>query len=331
MGLSLSKSRSISGKVVVVTGASSGVGLATAQKFAEAGCSLVLAARGEEALKKATEECRNLGATVFYKQTDMSIAKEVQQLVEFALDKLGRIDIWVNNAGVMASGKFEDIPMDIGEQVIKTNLFGYMHGAYYVLPVFKEQDEGILINNVSIAGYMPAPFSAIYSATKHGIKGLMSGLQSEYSIYPNIHICNIYPQVQRSTGNMHSAKYSGLDFKIPPFAADPKDTAQLMLNLAKCPSKDKFPDINSFMLKSIHDYFPHTITNIAHGGMRIMMNMKNGEDDAGNVLKPSKEPHRIYGETSLPVPSKNTKKVLTAGLLLGAAFVVWNAFGKSRK
>ena len=324
----LSKKKNIAGKVVVVTGASSGVGLATATLFAKQGCRLVLASRGEQPLQDAAEQCQNLGADVIYQSTDMSKADEVESLIKLALDNYGRIDIWINNAGVMASGKFEEIPMDINEQVIKTNLMGYMHGAYYVLPVFKNQEEGIIINNVSIAGHMPAPFSAIYTATKHGIKGLMAALQSEYSVYPDIHICNIYPQVQRSTGNMHSAKYSGLDFKIPPFAADPMDTAQLMVDLSKCPQKDKFPDLNSFALKTLHDIAPHTITNIAHGGMRMMMKMKNGDDDAGNILQPSGEPHQIYGETSLPVPSKSTKKVISIGLMVGVGFLVFKALSQ---
>ena len=324
----LSKKKNIAGKVVVVTGASSGVGLATAILFAKQGCRLVLASRGEQPLKDAAEQCQNLGADVIYQSTDVSKADEVESLVNFALDNYGRIDIWINNAGVMASGKFEEIPMDISEQVIKTNLMGYMHGAYYVLPVFKNQEEGVIINNVSIAGHMPAPFSAIYTATKHGIKGLMAALQSEYSVYPDIHICNIYPQVQRSTGNLHSAKYSGLDFKIPPFAADPMDTAQLMVDLSKCPQKDKFPDLNSFALKTLHDIAPHTITNIAHGGMRMMMKMKNGDDDAGNILQPSGEPHQIYGETSLPVPSKSTKKAISIGLMVGVGLLVFKALSK---
>lgn len=318
-----------SGKVAVITGASSGVGLATALTFAKKGYQLALAARGSEALAKAAQECESFGATTCYKSTDMSKAAEVQTFVQFVMKTYGRIDVWVNNAGVMASGKFEDIPMDINEQVIKTNLFGYMHGAYYVLPIFKEQNEGILINNVSIAGYMPAPFSAMYTASKHGIKGLMSALQSEYSVYPNIHICNIYPQVQRSTGNMHSAKFSNLDFKIPPFAADPMDTAKLILKLANSPKNDTFPDTNSLMLKTMHDFFPHLITNLAHAPMRAMMKLKNADDDMGNILQASGEPHKIYGETSLPVPSKAAKKVISVGLLVGLGILAFRTFTKS--
>lgn len=317
-------------KTVVITGASSGVGLATAEAFAKSGYNLVIASRGEQALEAAADRCRKLGADVLAVPTDMSIAENVQILVNKTIVKFGTIDVWVNNAGVMASGKFEEIPMDICEQVIKTNLMGYMHGAYYCMPIFKNQKFGILINNVSIAGFMPAPYSAIYTATKHGIRGMMNGIQGEISNYKDIHICNIYPQIQKSTGNLHSAKFSGLDFKVPPFAADPKDTASIILKLAKSPKKDKFPDATSFILNSAYSLFPKFVTNATSTGMRLMMNLKNGEPTAGNILSPSKDPHRIYGETSLPVPSKTTKNVISVALVLGVGLLVLKSLGTSK-
>jgi len=312
---------SLIGKTVVITGGTSGVGRATAEAFALEGCNIIIAARGQEALDETVALCRDLGVGAKGIPTDVSIASDVQNLANKALQFNGRIDIWVNNAGVMSSGKFEEIPMDINEQVIKTNLFGYMHGAYSVLPIFKKQEDGILINNVSIGGFMPAPYSAVYSATKFGIRGMMECLHGEISDFKNIHICNLYPQIQRSTGNMHSAKFSGLDFKIPPFAADPRDTAAKIVELAKNPRKDLFPDFTSLMLKNIYGLFPKPIINTASAGMRLMMKVKNAPPDSGNVLEPSSEPHRIYGETILPVPSKNTKIAMLAGLGLGLAYM----------
>lgn len=313
--------QSLKGKTVVITGGSSGVGRAAAEAFALEGCNIVVAARGKEALDETVALCRDLGVAALAVPTDVSIAADVQNLANKALQFNGRIDIWINNAGVMASGKFEEIPMDVNEQVIKTNLFGYMHGAYSVLPVFKRQEDGVLINNVSIGGFMPAPYSAVYSATKFGIRGMMECLHSEISDFPNIHICNLYPQIQRSTGNMHSAKFSGLDFKIPPFAADPRDTAAKFVELAKNPQKNLFPDITSRILTGMYKLFPKPVINTASAGMRMMMKLKNAPSDSGNVLEPSSEPHRIYGETILPVPSKKTRLAVMAGLGLGLAYM----------
>ncbi|AZA57733.1 SDR family oxidoreductase [Chryseobacterium shandongense] len=312
---------SLKGKTVVITGGSSGVGRAAAEAFALEGCNIVVAARGKEALDETVSLCRYLGVAALGVPTDVSIAADVQNLANKALQFNGRIDIWINNAGVMASGKFEEIPMDLNEQVIKTNLFGYMHGAYSVLPIFKKQQDGILINNISIGGFMPAPYSAVYSATKFGIRGMMECLHGEISDFPNVHICNLYPQIQRSTGNMHSAKFSGLDFKIPPFAADPRDTAAKFVELAKNPQKELFPDITSRLLTGIYQLFPKPIINTASAGMRMMMKLKNAPSDPGNVMEPSTEPHRIYGDTMLPVPSKKTGLAVMAGLGLGLAFM----------
>ncbi|MBP6576171.1 MAG: SDR family NAD(P)-dependent oxidoreductase [Chryseobacterium sp.] len=314
--------RSLTGKTVVITGGSSGVGRATAEAFALEGCNVVIASRGQEALDETVSLCRDLGAIALGIPTDVSVAEDVQKLAEEALQFNGRIDIWVNNAGVMSSGKFEEIPMAINEQVIKTNLFGYMHGAYSVLPIFKKQEEGILINNVSIGGFMPAPYSAVYSSTKFGIRGMMEGLQGEISDFANVHICNLFPQIQRSTGNAHSAKFSGLDFKVPPFAADPRDTASKIVELAKNPRKGLFPDIQSLIIKNLYGLFPKTIMNTASATMRTMMKIKNAEPTPGNIMWPSPKPHRIYGETSLPVPGRKTKLALLAGIGLGLSYMI---------
>ncbi|MNK48609.1 putative oxidoreductase [compost metagenome] len=314
--------KSLAGKTVVITGGSSGVGRATAEAFALEGCNVVIASRGQEALDETVSLCRDLGAIALGVPTDVSIAEEVENLAKEALQFNGRIDIWVNNAGVMSSGKFEEIPMAINEQVIKTNLFGYMHGAYSVLPIFKKQEEGILINNVSIGGFMPAPYSAVYSSTKFGIRGMMEGLQGEISDFANIHICNLFPQIQRSTGNAHSSKFSGLDFKVPPFAADPRNTAAKIVELAKNPRKGLFPDLQSLIIKNLYGLFPKTIMNTASATMRTMMKIKNAEPTPGNIMWPSPKPHRIYGETSLPVPSRKTKLALLAGIGLGLSYMI---------
>lgn len=312
----------LTGKTVVITGASSGVGLATAEAFSKYGCKLVLAARGEEGLAIAEQRCKALGASVLTVSTDVSDYVAVQHLLSHALAFGGKVDYWINNAGVMASGRFEEIPIEVSHQVVKTNLLGYLNCAHAVLPIFRQQKFGVLVNNVSIGGFMPAPYSAVYSATKFGIKGMMECLQGEVSDEQHIHICNLYPQIQRSTGNMHSAKYSGLDFKVPPFAADPKDTAQQILKLAVHPKKDKFPDFSSWAIKIVHDLFPKIVVNTASAGMRLMMKLKDAAPNGGNVLRPSNYPHRIYGETIIPAPSKTTKQALGFGLLLGVALVM---------
>jgi len=315
-------SNSLKGKTVVITGASSGVGRAAAEAFAIEGCNMILVARGQEGINQAVEYCRALNVSVIGISADMSIAEDVEKVAEEAMAISGKIDIWVNNAGVMASGKFEEIPLEIHQQVLKTNLFGYMHGAYNAIKTFKKQNEGILINNISIGGYMPAPYSAVYSASKFGIRGMMECLQGEISSRKHIHICNLYPQLQNSTGNLHSAKYSGFDMKIPFIASDPRDTAAKMVDLAKHPKKDLFPDFRSAALTNTYRLFPKTVINSASAAVRAKMKLnKDKEDDAGNVLTISKEPLRIYGNP----PSKTTQNLslaLFAGVGIGISLLL---------
>lgn len=309
-------------KTVVITGASSGVGRAAAEAFAKEGYNIVAVARGQQGINKVVAYCRSLNVLALGVSADMSISEDVAAVVEKALSINGKIDIWVNNAGVMASGKFEEIPLEIHHQVIKTNLFGYMHGAYNAIKIFKKQNEGILINNISIGGFMPAPYSAVYSASKYGIRGMMEGLQGEVSNRRDIHICNLYPQLQNSTGNLHSAKYSGFDMQIPFIASDPRDTASAMVALAKHPKKDTFPDLRAAAITNTYRLFPKLVINSASAAVRMKMKLnKEKENDSGNVLMDSKEPLRVYGNP----PSKKTSNLslaMSAGLGFGVALLL---------
>ncbi|MFY0481419.1 SDR family NAD(P)-dependent oxidoreductase [Flavobacterium sp. PLA-1-15] len=326
MKISENEEKRLQGKTIVITGASSGVGLAAAEAFAQEGANVVIVARGEAGIREAVSRCQAFNVTAVGIRADMSVAEDVQRVAGEAQRINGRIDVWVNNAGVMASGKFEEIPMEIHEQVIRTNLFGYMHGAYNALRIFKAQDKGILINNVSIGGFMPAPYSAVYSATKYGIRGMMECLQGEISNRRDIHICNLYPQLQNSTGNLHSAKYSGFSMSIPPIASDPRDTAAKMVELALQPQKDLFPDYRAATLANIYRLFPKPIINTASAAVRIKMKANLDKDgNPGNVLDNSKGLMRVYGNEKMPARNRNIGIAVLAGLGIG---LVLTAVGK---
>lgn len=318
----------LKGRTVVITGASSGVGRAAAEAFAKEGCNLVLAARGEEALEETAFICRNLGAITLTLPTDVSDAKQVKNLAEKAIKLNGRIDVWVNNAGVMASGRFEDIPLETMDQLVKTNLMGYLYGARTVFPIFKKQKRGVLINNISIGGFIPAPYSAAYTASKFGIRGMSEGLQAEIANEPDIHVCSLYPGLQRSTGNMHSSKYSGLEFKIPPFASDPRVLAESMVEAAKNPKRNIYPNLTAWPMVKIYRMFPAFLGTVSAAAMRLMMKKTSTGTD-GNILHPTRGPMQIYGETMLPAPSRKTKGLILTGLALTAGYLILKAGRKN--
>ncbi|RZA00608.1 MAG: SDR family NAD(P)-dependent oxidoreductase, partial [Proteobacteria bacterium] len=161
-----------SSNVVVITGASSGIGRSTALAFAKKGARLVLAARKKEKLDGLARECASLGAESIAVSVDVTDADAVQSLAKEAVTRFGRIDVWVNNAGIGVIGSFTEIPLAEHRKVIETNLMGYIHGAYAALGVFQKQRFGTLINNASISSRLTTPYLSSYTASKWAIRGL---------------------------------------------------------------------------------------------------------------------------------------------------------------
>ncbi|KYH07230.1 short-chain dehydrogenase [Chryseobacterium cucumeris] len=318
------------GETVVITGASSGIGKATAEAFAEQGADLVLAARGEKALTETAELCRKLGATVLAVPTDTSVAEDVQNLVKETLEFTGKIDYWVNNAGVLAFGKFEEIPVDVSDQIVKTNLLGYMHSAHAVLPVFKKQKKGVLLNNISIGGWMPAPYGTAYTASKFGVRGMVETLQGEVSDFPDIHICALYPGFQKSSGIEHAANYSGIKLSTPPPSFDPRKLAASIVKTAKNPIEASYPDWSAVVFKNLYELFPGIIRYTSSTGVRMLMRKANkDENTGGNVQNPSTGSMRIDGKTLFSIPKKPL--ILAGAGILGALAVGFIFSGKSKE
>ncbi|MFJ4054924.1 SDR family oxidoreductase [Pseudomonas sp. NPDC089743] len=224
------------GKVVVITGASSGIGRAAAHAFACTGARLVLAARDEQALFDVLDECTDCGTDAVAIVTDVTRSDQVQALATQAAEfGHGRIDIWVNNAGVGAVGNFEQTPLQAHEQVIQTDLIGYLRGAYVVLPYFKAQRSGILINTLSLGSWIAQPYAAAYSASKFGLRGLTEALRGELTEFPDIHVCDIYPAVMDTPGFRDGGNYTGHALTPPGPIYDPQQVAKAMVASAISP------------------------------------------------------------------------------------------------
>lgn len=277
----------LSGKNIVITGASSGIGKATALSLAREGANLILAARRELLLEEVAIECEKFGVKAYSYKTDVTRIDDVSNLFEFALAQLGSVDIWINNAGVGAVGDFTKTPLSVHERVIQTNLMGYIYGAYTVLPYFKTQNRGLLINNISIGAFIPNSFAVAYSASKHGLKGFSDALKYELRDFKDIHVCDVYPAFIDTPGLVHGANYTGKELKPAPPVYDPYKVARTIVSLCTHPRDRAMVGNSARAARLVHALTPKLL---GHTMTRFIQSYLRGAEDAqmteGNLFKP---------------------------------------------
>jgi short-subunit dehydrogenase len=234
------KHQDLQGKVVVVTGASSGFGKGAALEFARQSAKVVLAARRGDLLEELATACRAAGGEALVCEVDVSRREDVARLAKQTLDTYGRIDVWVNNAGVGAIGAFERIPLDVHEQIIGTNLLGTLYGSHFAYQQFLSQGSGVLINIASELGFGSVPYYSSYTAAKHGVIGLSDSLRQEVKQngLDGIHICVIMPTAHDTPFFEHAANYSDHEIVPPKPLHDPQHVVDTIVRLANNP-KDK--------------------------------------------------------------------------------------------
>ncbi|WP_295961257.1 SDR family oxidoreductase [Rhodoferax sp.] len=173
----------ITGKVVVITGASSGLGEATARLLSAQGATVVLGARRVDRLQTLVAELIAGGGKALALATDVTQAAQVKALVDAAVQTFGRVDVMVNNAGLMPHSPLERLKISDWDQMIDVNLKGVLYGIAAALPHMQTQKAGHIINVSSVAGHKVRPGSAVYAATKHAVLALSEGLRQEVKPY----------------------------------------------------------------------------------------------------------------------------------------------------
>lgn len=171
--------RCLDGRSVIVTGASSGIGLATAREFAARGALVVLVARRSDRIESIVDSIRAAGGRAIAVATDVADREPMEMLVARALDEFGRIDVFVNNAGIARLGRLDDPDLDAWNEMIDTNVRGLLHALAAVLPVFRRQGGGHVISTVSTSGLRTTPMMGVYAATKNAQRTIMEALRAE--------------------------------------------------------------------------------------------------------------------------------------------------------
>jgi short-subunit dehydrogenase len=226
-----------SGRVVVITGASSGIGRATALRFAENGDTVVLAARRKSLLNDVVDDCEESGSEALAVECDVSQESAIEKLTKSTIKKFGRIDVWINDAGVGAVGNFEDLKPKEHHRVIETNLNGVINGSWYALRQFKEQGRGVLINISSVLGKITQPYMASYAASKHAVRALSACIRQELWLQgaEDIHVCTVFPQSVDTPFFENEANRSGYKATPAPPIETPENVAEIIFQLAENP------------------------------------------------------------------------------------------------
>jgi len=232
--------KKLRGATVVITGASSGIGRATAQAFAKAGSNLVLAARGRKALEETAKECRELGARAHAVPTDTTDATAVEALARHAVDQFGSLDVWVNNASVSLFGAVETVPLDHFQRVLETNVMGYVHGSRAAMHHMRNQGHGVLINVSSAVAHVPQPFTAAYSMSKAAVNALSVSLRSELWLdkMKDINVVTIVPAAVDTPFFDRVANYSGRKVLAMPPVYPAEDIAKAIVKAATKPENE---------------------------------------------------------------------------------------------
>ncbi|MCW3814878.1 SDR family oxidoreductase [Micromonospora sp. DR5-3] len=234
--------RDLGDATVVITGASSGIGAATAYELARRGADVVLAARTEEALRQVAERCRRLGGQALVVPTDVTDPVAVERLAARAAAEFGRIDAWINNAAVSAVGLFDEIPVEEFRRVVAVNLLGTVHGTKAALPWLEAAGGGVLVNNASVLAEVAMPYQSAYNATKHGIRGLADTVRQELRVTGrgNISICTVLPASIDTPFFRHAANHSRHELTPPPPVYPPEVVAETIVRLLRRPRREAY-------------------------------------------------------------------------------------------
>jgi short-subunit dehydrogenase len=309
----------LSESIVVVTGASSGIGRATALAFARRGTAVVVCARREALLESVIEQCRSMGAEGLAVPADVRDETSMRAVARRALDRFGRIDIWVNNAGVGALGAFEALPPDVFRGVVETDFFGCVHGTRAVLPHFMAQGHGVLINVASMLGKMAMPYYTAYAAAKFAVVGFGETLREEL-IGTGVDVVTIMPAAIDTPFVEHSANYTGRALKPPRPVYDPEDVASTIVRAAEHPRREIFVGGVARALNVLHTMSPELYEQVA----RTMTDYDHFQDRTatptpGAVLAPIASGTDIRGGWREP---RSTRRQPTRAVAIGTALAL---------
>lgn len=234
------KLKPVSQQIIVITGASSGIGLATAKAAAGAGAKVVLSARTRAALAQAVDEIKQAGGEAIFVEADVTKRADVEAIAASAIDRFGGFDSWVNNAGVGIWGMIDEVSEDDMRQLFETNFWGTVYGSQVAVDHLKGKG-GALINIGSVTSDRAFPVQGIYSASKHAVKGFTEALRTELQADDaRISVTLVKPASIGTPMPQHVRNYHDREANFPPPVYAPEEVARTILHAAEHPVRDAF-------------------------------------------------------------------------------------------
>lgn len=291
-------------RAVLVTGASSGIGEAVALQAAARGDHIVLVARGREALERVAADCERAGAaSTLVAPADMSDDDQVAAAVAAALAALGRLDVVVSCAGVVAYGRIDEVPVEVFDQVVATNLLGAVNLARHVLPVLRDQDDGALVLVGSVIGHISVPDMAAYVLSKWGVRGLVRQLRVDNRDRPGVRFGYVAPGGVDTPIYRQAATY-GDSVGMPPIPVDgPERVARRVLSVADRPWRGGQVGLSNDVIRFGFTALPWVYDRLVGPLFQVVAQdlVAPVVRGPGNVLASRQEHNRLHGRHGNPV------------------------------
>lgn len=320
--------KKISSQVIVLTGATSGVGLVTARKAAAQGARLVLVARGEDALHTLAEQLREHGAEVITVPGDVGKHDDVARVAQAAIERFGGFDTWINNAGVTIFGRHDDVPLEDQRKLFETNYWGVVHGSLAAVAHMR-QNGGTIINMGSEACDGPLPLQSAYAASQHAIKGFTDTLRLELEQEKApISVTLIKPAGLDTPLVTHAKNFLHVEPRQAPPLYDPSLAADAILFAAEHPRRDMFVGASAKAFSAAAYHAPHTFDRF----MRRFMGRAQQTDapagprddnalhGASNSLRERSGSRRALQSCYYTTSSRHP--LMTAALVVGASAAI---------
>lgn len=306
-------------QVIVITGASSGIGLATARAAAKEKAKLVLASRNQEELEALEKEIKQAGGEAIHVVADVGKRNDIEKIAEEAIEKFGGFDTWVNNAGVSIYGKLEEVSEADNRRMFDTNFWGVVSGSLVAAKHLKNKG-GAIINIGSVLSDVAIPIQGMYSASKHAVKGFTDALRIELLEQgAPVSVTLIKPSGINTPYPEHAKNYTGQELTLPPPVYAPEEVAHAILYAATHSRRDIFVGSGGKVMSTINKYAPGIMDWVGENMMpKMQLKDKPARRRDGSLHKAGTN-ERVDGDYEGHVMKSLYTRATTNPLITGAA------------